>query len=360
MICYAPMFLAAAIICLEKLFINDKKPEMASPVKPFLISSTLMLIASAAGYLVNAKVFTKIYSFTNYSKININDFSLESVINCIGDLISQIGWQGNQQLLSLKGVAGVLGVCTGFIALVILCRMIRRRSQNIYHRFIYLFIGASFIVCLIVYSQTSIYNCSYWIPILPFIILALIMGISSWLNDNVTVDSKINNNTVVGTGNNTKVHGSVNKALDKIKTSVFVIITCVLFICSIATMQNPYISWVPNDLTIKSVADWLVESGYTQGCGTFWNSDVITELSDGKIEMWTVSDMNELSTYQWLQETSHDTEKPDGKFFIITTPDEYTQNAEIWKLPSLTDYLVYGDDNYFVFAFDSVEEYLEM
>ena len=129
---------------------------------------------------------------------------------------------------------------------------------------------------------------------------------------------------------------------------------------SIATMQNPYISWVPNDLTIKSVADWLVESGYTQGCGTFWNSDVITELSDGKIEMWTVSDMNELSTYQWLQETSHDTEKPDGKFFIIVTPDEYTQNAETWKLSTLTDYLVYGDDNYFVFAFDSVEEYLEL
>ena len=290
-----------------------------------------MLVAAAAGYLVNSRVFTKIFSFTNYSDIKLNDFSLDSVISCLGDLIAQIGWQGNQQLLSLKGIASVLGASACFAGLVLLCKLIRKKSNESGQHFLYLFIGASLVICLIVYSQTGTYNCSYWIPLLPFVVLALIMGVYS-MADNFF----------------------------RRGTAAVVMVIVVLWLSSIATMQNPYISWVPNDLTIQKVSDWLVENGYTQGYATFWSSDVITELTDGRIEMWTVNDMNELDTNKWLQETSHDTETPEGSFFIIVTSDEYTQNAGTWKLASLTDYLVYGNDNYFVFAFDSVEEYMGM
>ena len=377
MICYAPAFIAAVTIYMEKLFARYGENKSLKPLelaasgenkspKPLLLAASLMLVSSTAGYLVNSNVFSTIFSYTNYSEIKINDFSLESVISCIGDLIAQIGWQGDQQLLSLRGIAGVLGVCAGFASLYMLYRIIRNRKSELSQRFLFLFIGISIIICLIVYSQTSIYNCSYWIPLLPFVILALIMGVEDWISE------KKPEMGVEDWPGGKKTGGDVTEnhvsATDKIQTFmfgnlqtiIFAVITTVFFFCSIATMQTPYISWVPNDLTIQSVADWLVENGYTQGCATFWNSDVLTELSDGKIEMWTVNEMNELDTNQWLQETSHDTQMPDGEFFIITTPDEYTQNAETWKLPTLTDYLVYGDDNYFVFAFDSVEEYMGM
>ena len=405
MICYAPAFLAAVALCMEKLFArygenkslkplelaasgentSPKPLELAAPdentpakplelaasgenksPKPLLLAASLMLVSSTAGYLVNSNVFSTIFSYTNYSEIKINDFSLESVISCIGDLIAQIGWQGDQQLLSLRGIAGVLGVCAGFASLYMLYRIIRNRKSELSQRFLFLFIGISIIICLIVYSQTSIYNCSYWIPLLPFVILALIMGVEDWISEKkpeMGVEDWLYGKKTGGdvTENHVSATDKIQTFMfGNLQTIIFAVITTVFFICSIATMQNPYISWVPNDLTIQSVADWLVENGYTQGCATFWNSDVLTELSDGKIEMWTVNEMNELDTNQWLQETSHDTQMPDGEFFIITTPDEYTQNAETWKLPALTDYLVYGDDNYFVFAFDSVEEYMGM
>lgn len=405
MICYAPAFLAAVALCMEKLFArygenkslkplelaapgentslkplelaaygentSPKPLELAAPgentpAKPLELAASLMLVSSTAGYLVNSNVFSTIFSYTNYSEIKINDFSLESVISCIGDLIAQIGWQGDQQLLSLRGIAGVLGVCAGFASLYMLYRIIRNRKSELSQRFLFLFIGISIIICLIVYSQTSIYNCSYWIPLLPFVILALIMGVEDWISEKkpeMGVEDWLYGKKTGGdvTENHVRATDKIQTFIfGNIQTIIFAVITTVFFICSIATMQNPYISWVPNDLTIQNVSDWLVENGYTQGCATFWNSDVLTELSDGKIEMWTVNEMNELDTNQWLQETSHDTQMPDGEFFIITTPDEYTQNAETWKLPTLTDYLVYGDDNYFVFAFDSVEEYMGM
>lgn len=281
-------------------------------------------------------------------------------------LLSQTAVQQQRQLLSLRGIAGVLGVCAGFASLYMLYRIIRNRKSELSQRFLFLFIGISIIICLIVYSQTSIYNCSYWIPLLPFVILALIMGVEDWISEKkpeMGVEDWLYGKKTGGdvTENHVRATDKIQTFIfGNIQTIIFAVITTVFFICSIATMQNPYISWVPNDLTIQNVSDWLVENGYTQGCATFWNSDVLTELSDGKIEMWTVNEMNELDTNQWLQETSHDTQMPDGEFFIITTPDEYTQNAETWKLPTLTDYLVYGDDNYFVFAFDSVEEYMGM
>ena len=268
-------------------------------------------------------------------------------------LLSQTAVQQQRQLLSLRGIAGVLGVCAGFASLYMLYRIIRNRKSELSQRFLFLFIGISIIICLIVYSQTSIYNCSYWIPLLPFVILALIMGVEDWISEKkpeMGVEDWLYGKKTGGdvTENHVRATDKIQTFMfGNLQTIIFAVITTVFFICSIATMQNPYISWVPNDLTIQSVADWLVENGYTQGCATFWNSDVLTELSDGKIEMWTVNEMNELDTNQWLQETSHDTQMPEGEFFIITTPDEYTQNAETWKLPALTDYLVYGDDNYF-------------
>ena len=80
-----------------------------------------------------------------------------------------------------------------------------------------------------------------------------------------------------------------------------------VLINSLLTYQDPYISWVPNDLDIQNAVAWLVENGYTQGIAGFWDSDIITALSNGQIEMWTVGDVDEPHIYEWLQVKSHNT-----------------------------------------------------
>ena len=69
------------------------------------------------------------------------------------------------------------------------------------------------------------------------------------------------------------------------------------------------------------VVSWLEEQGYEQGCATFWQANVVTELSDGAIEMWQVEDLASLTPRPWLQKTSH-AALPEGSVFVLAAPGE--------------------------------------
>ena len=73
------------------------------------------------------------------------------------------------------------------------------------------------------------------------------------------------------------------------------------------------------------VADWLHEQGYTRGYATFWQANVITELTDGAIEMWQVEDLASLAMRPWLQKTSH-ASPPEGRTFVLARPGEIDQS----------------------------------
>ena len=133
------------------------------------------------------------------------------------------------------------------------------------------------------------------------------------------------------------------------------------FTCSYSTMKNPcIISIIPSDLYIHNTVAFLEDNGYTEGYGTFWNSDVITELSNGDIEMRTVDNLDTLNIYEWLQETDHKDTQPTGKVFIICSKDEYNSGINDWKIKALTDNLVYQDETYYVYGFENVQQYFEL
>ena len=80
-----------------------------------------------------------------------------------------------------------------------------------------------------------------------------------------------------------------------------------------------YGSWGRKATTRSLLCRQLVTEGYTQGVATFWNSNVMTELSGGALEMWTIQNLNggEARIFRWLQQTDHDTRRPEGKVFLI-------------------------------------------
>lgn len=72
---------------------------------------------------------------------------------------------------------------------------------------------------------------------------------------------------------------------------------------------------------LETICNWLTKQGYTQGYATFWDGNVLTEWSNGQIEMWVVQDFNDMEINQWLQKTSHQ-QPPEGEVFILTTKEE--------------------------------------
>ena len=117
---------------------------------------------------------------------------------------------------------------------------------------------------------------------------------------------------------------------------------------------------VDETLEKRVMADKLVEEGYENGYATFWNGNVMTELSGGKIQMWVWSETtwdqhgtDVDAMYQWLQLTSHDTERPTGKVFVLFSRKEFENNP--WKQNLQPEDVIYESEEYVVMGYPDYE-----
>ena len=110
------------------------------------------------------------------------------------------------------------------------------------------------------------------------------------------------------------------------KVSKIVVMTCFL-VCVILSSINTCLLFLKNPPRSHEnqvyIADLLMENGYEQCVGTFWNGgNVITELSNGKIESFVFSDLEYKQLNPWLQTKSHVKNYPSGKCALIIGTEE--------------------------------------
>ena len=362
MICYAPLTVAAMVMLLIRIYRNEKagaadnerSAREAGSHKPFgkagcaasriqlafsnasqeirlLILSLAVLVCSYIGYKINVNVLAYRYSFSSFESMQYTDISFSRLMDILSALFQMFGWQRGAKIFSFRGFGNILAALAAVLLLWLNIRAVQScRKMDFSKRVLLHFSSALFWVQLYFFATTDRYNESYWVLVLPFILLCALIGL------------------IETTGR--KMSG------------FFILCQAIwLLVCSVATMWHPYIDWVQDDQTIMPVAEWLDEQGYTQGYATFWNSDVLTELSDGRIEMWTVERLNDRSSvYRWLQATEHDTVQPEGEFFILVSQkdlDEKEEQEQLAVFSALPDHMVYQDENYQVYTFDSCGQY---
>ena len=128
---------------------------------------------------------------------------------------------------------------------------------------------------------------------------------------------------------------------------------------SISTVRNFFENGMRINPDLEPVSEFLVANGYTKGYASFWNGNVLTEWSNGSIEVWVTNDFNTLQSYQWLQKQSH-CYPPQGEIFVLTSKSELKEN-NLELLMSLSD-VVYpfnddeSDHNYVVMIYDDIVE----
>lgn len=141
-------------------------------------------------------------------------------------------------------------------------------------------------------------------------------------------------------------------------------VTAMLVLNSVIT----YRSYTQLDYTreLREIEQILSQSDYHAGYATFWNANVLTELSNGEIDVYDWCDGNETSmstvrdvnqTYEWLQLTSHKTETPEGPVFLLFRPFEY--DASNWKEGMKLENLLYQSEEYIVYGYDSYDRMVE-
>lgn len=99
-------------------------------------------------------------------------------------------------------------------------------------------------------------------------------------------------------------------------------------------------------------------AGYTEGYATFWNGNIMVELSNGAFDIRVWNPGEELqdpdNVYQWLQETDHVDTHPEGPVFVFLERHELQDILGEHTLDKGT--VEFENENYIAYSYPSYDE----
>lgn len=329
---YVPVCLASFIVFVYK---KSSSREIKKEKRLFIIS-IISLISSSIGYLANILYLSKGYSLfiSNHSRV-LSNISITKFIKVIGDFLSLLGnqnpgyWDTNVRLFSLSGILGLFCFLTILILIFSIFTLIKKyKKLDIYSLLI-----ITLFIC-IVFVQGSVFaftsgndipNASYWLTPLPIVFVVIDLGINN-----------------------------IDYEFSKTKQIVSIVLLLSITLTSIASVNTYFNAPLRSRPKLKNVYEFLIDNNYTQGYASLWNSNVITEWSNGKIEMWTAYFYKDEcpSLFPYLQLNTHNI-PPVGEFFIITTNQELADGV-LTELKELSK-VVYDDGEYIVMTYDNYD-----
>jgi hypothetical protein len=108
----------------------------------------------------------------------------------------------------------------------------------------------------------------------------------------------------------------------------------------------------------RDVAEFLVDSGYDFGYATYWNANIMTELTDAKVETANILEPQSMTYFTWSTPSKYyEDGYSDGKVFLLLTKEEASEYADCKAVEQGEK--VYENAEYIVFSYGSAEELLD-
>ena len=328
MVFHAPLCLAAAILLVLALHSCGKTDWKAAldacrkEVRLFA-ASLVTAAAAAAGYFVSNAVLSRMYDFKSYNFIVWNRdedwFTLDRILM---DFFHEFGYENGSGVFHFGGIAAAVGLLLGcwmFFCIVRLLLRLDKLERN--DKLLVLLLVAMLAVCGVAYTYFHEYYLYFWLMNMPVAIAVM------------AVEIKTEDFHILG-------------ARQLLGVGLAVCFT----LCAVSTVrqeqEHPYLA----HKGLNTAAEWLVDNGYTQGYSTFWNGNAMTELTSGKLEVWTLQSLDRDDVPNWLQPKSHLTTDPEHPFLLIDTEtDGPAENAKLIQYGDCTE--VYNDGRYVIYDF---------
>ena len=323
----APLLLACAMLAFRKgLRCRSASEMLGSEECRMLLGAGISMAAMAAGYLINALILDHLFYFKSYQNTTYTSFQFDSLLAQLDAIPSFFGQRTDVPLFGLPGLASlcVIGLCLLLcVALVLLYRM--RGKLTTAQKCIVLFAGVATALGIGLNAVTELgtveHSVGYYMTGLQMLVVSAFVLLE-------------------------KMHCG----LRQMRSVCMVLLTSVFALEAVVTLRSEYHN---TPTTIEEAADWLVENGYTQGYTTFWNGNVLTEASDGVLDVYVYNSWASSQLYDWLQRRSHFESAPEGKVFVYISEDDYQPDVLPCKQE---DHLVWKSHEGSIYAYDSGEQ----
>lgn len=316
---YCPLLLGSAAYCLLK-YIKEKKAVYGEVIMP-----AAMTVAAGIGYVLNSSVLSDIFTFKSF---NGTEFSNPDIFGrtdmILNGILSFCGYKEGRRVIGPGLVANGLALLLFIFVIFMVVKMIKEiYDYNRNEQIITTFFAAAFSVNMFTFYFADMWeaNGNYLIPFMIW----MIPMFAVYFN-----------------------HTDIKQRLAK---CAMTLVVCTFVINS----SMVYAEWKNTDINHgkEGIVKYLLNNGYERGYADFWDANVFTELSDGKLSMCNLRTIDEsFSALEWLMDKRYTEWDENSKVFIIV------DNAFSWEnrdtLSYLNrDYMVAQNADYCVFSFDN-------
>ena len=335
---YIPVVFAALVWCVWR-FANEsgtEKEKIMTVLKGiqgrFLGASIFVSAMAAIGIVYHSKVLSVKYTFYGFDYMQYSYFSWDPIETVINWSLEALGYCVNLGLFDALVYNAVAFLVLFAVIIFVGCLLKAPKKYVAEIQILDIFFVSNLLLFIAFYtfSDMSWTHARYVLPIMIFALPILAMHLS-------------------------------NKC-----TWYKHIVSVVLIVLVIVSSYQRYTLFWQLDKTRdqRDVAAFVTEQGYEEGYATFWNANILTELSNGEVDMrsWIGSDNGESmgkiksvnDIYHWLQLAEHTETIPEDKFFIMLT------HVEKWMWPLgiylPEENLIYRNETYCVYGFDAYEQ----
>lgn len=295
----------------------------------YLLCAAVGFLSSCVGYLVNSKVLAPVCHFSTWFEITFRA-SMEGIYNLVFGTLRAFGYSYGDN--AKAPVASAFSCVLALVMVVCVFRTLFKKLKEpdavwlltLYFVGVYVLFWGIYTFTDMLYSDR--YNMAAMMFAIPIIVINLYEV--KW-----------------------------NKYL---KFCIIAVLAGGILISSV--MRYAHYGNMDKTAELRPIVEYLAkEQGISEGYATFWNGNVLTELSDGLIEVWLweddISEQKDVeAVLPWLQAVAHQTVKPEGRMFLLFSKEEYAECPFKAALDMVE--VDYQSDNYLIFVFDSRDEML--
>lgn len=296
----------------------------------------LSLVVMVLGYLVNSQVLSKMYQFSSFDVTILKEFHWRNLFDGFYFVIELCGYRPGLRAISPAGVVSVAGIFTAFILLFGTYRACCEKDLT--DEPAKTILSRSFMAALIAMQVTGhlMYGVAYSLYYIPVVIFALpsFFAFAQRQKEPVFAHKIL----LIFVMLSMLINGMLTTYYLGFKRTGSIRYGGLSF-------QNVHIV---QDL--EGATKFLDENDVYQGYATYWNSNVLNEMSNGKIIPLTVhiNSQNHLDWYDWLTSPSYRKKQSDKAFLLLDKNEEKIMQE---KLSTLTPVAKYEDELYSVYIY---------